>query len=68
MEEYLKQYTEYITNAGNPTVEQFDDDWSPIGERVRLELYKARAIYTRSGRLWLANQTAPELLELMKKA
>jgi len=38
MNVYFKQYLQYVINAGGPTIEQFDDDWEPIGPRLRKQL------------------------------
>jgi hypothetical protein len=36
---YLVQYLKYVQNTGgNVTVAGFDDDWEPIGPRLREEL------------------------------
>ncbi|MBF0102058.1 MAG: hypothetical protein HQK77_14240 [Desulfobacterales bacterium] len=39
MKEYFKKYIDYITNTGgSPTIQQFDEDWEPIGEMVRRDM------------------------------
>ncbi len=48
------KYTDYIKNAGKPTVEWFDDDWSPIGPQVRRDMQAAGLIREINGRLYLA--------------
>jgi hypothetical protein len=42
-DEHLRKYVEYIRNTGREplAVELFDDDWEPIGPRVRAELVRA---------------------------
>lgn len=36
---HLIQYLQYIHNTGGGvTAEQFDDDWAPIGPKLRAEL------------------------------
>lgn len=36
---HLRKYTDYIMNTGNRiSVEDFDEDWDPIGSIVRKEL------------------------------
>ncbi len=54
MSTYTK-YTDYIKNAGGkPTVEQFDEDWSPIGPQVRKDMKRAGLILEIEGRLYLS--------------
>lgn len=37
--DYFRRYLQYIENTGGkPTVEQFDDDWEPIGPMLRAQL------------------------------
>jgi hypothetical protein len=36
--QHLKQYLQYIRNTGGVTPAQFDDDWEPIGPRLREEI------------------------------
>lgn len=51
---YLKEYLQYIENAGNPTPAQFDDDWEPIGKKLRFEMRQQGLIEERAnGRLYL---------------
>lgn len=40
MSDYLKQYVQYIRNTANVPLktEHFDDDWEPIGPKLRREL------------------------------
>jgi len=41
MEERFKKYIDYIANTGGfPTIDQFDDDWDPVGPTVRKDLIK----------------------------
>jgi hypothetical protein len=48
-----KQHLQYITNAGNPTPAQFDDDWEPIGPMLRRDMQTAGLIEVRDGRMYL---------------
>jgi hypothetical protein len=41
MSDYLQKYLDYIDNTGGVTVEQFDEDWEPIGPMVRHDLFAA---------------------------
>lgn len=51
---YLREYCQYIENAGNPTAAQFDDDWEPIGKKLRFEMRQAGLIEERDdGKLYL---------------
>lgn len=51
---HLKEYLQYIKNAGNPTPAQFDDDWEPIGKKLRFDMRQAGLIETRQdGKLYL---------------
>lgn len=51
------KYTDYIKNAGGkPTVEWFDDDWSPIGPQVRQEMKTAGLILEIEGRIYLTGR------------
>lgn len=56
MSEYLKKYCEYIQNAGNPTLEQFVEDWEPVGEMLRADLYKNNLVVQQEGRLYLTDE------------
>lgn len=44
---YLSQYLQYIVNTGGVNADQFDDDWAPIGPRLRDDL-KAKGWMTES--------------------
>ena len=47
---YLDQYVEYINNTGgSPTVEQFDEDWEPIGPMLRRDMLVAGLITEDNG-------------------
>lgn len=48
-----KHYLEYITNAGNPTPAQFDDDWEPAGPMLRRIMAEDSLIEVRDGRMYL---------------
>lgn len=56
MENY-KNYINYILNAadesGGVKISYFDDDWVPIGARVREQLKDANLIYERDGKVFL---------------
>lgn len=43
MNDHLKQYVRYIRNTGRAplAVAVFDEDWEPIGPRVRADLTRA---------------------------
>jgi len=46
----FKKYLEYITNTGgSPTIAMFDDDWEPIGPRVRADMEKQGLIQISNG-------------------
>ena len=39
---FFDKYLEYIDNTGGePTIEQFDEDWEPIGPIVRMDMIEA---------------------------
>lgn len=48
-----KYYLEYITNAGNPTPAQFDDDWEPAGPMLRRTMAEDSLIEVLDGRMYL---------------
>lgn len=49
------KYLDYIKNAGGrPTVEWFDEDWSPNGPNVRKEMEAAGMVMVIDGRVYLA--------------
>lgn len=47
MSEHLKKYVDYIRNTGQAPlpVGAFDDDWDPIGPRIRAQLEAEGLIY-----------------------
>jgi hypothetical protein len=49
----FQKYLDYIKNTGgSPTINNFDEDWEPIGPMVRRDMLKAGLITaTESGRL-----------------
>ena len=53
MKEHLKKYLDYIRLAENPTVEQFDEDWEPVGPRVRENLRVQELAGIRDGRMFV---------------
>ena len=50
----MEKYLNYIQNAGNPTVEEFIQDWEPIGERVIENLKNEGLIFTKDNRLYIS--------------
>lgn len=52
MSQHLQEYLEYIRNAGgSPTIEQFDDDWDPIGLMVRRKMKDLNMIIEKDGKV-----------------
>lgn len=52
MSEYLKQYVQYVLNTGgNVDVAGFDDDWEPIGPRLRADLIPRYVTVNANGKL-----------------
>ena len=51
--EYLKKYLEYITNAKNPTIEQFEEDWEPIGRKIIWDLISKKLIEIKENKLFV---------------
>ncbi len=46
----FEQFLQYIQNTGgSPKVEQFDEDWEPIGLRVRKDMAKAGLVFEQNG-------------------
>ena len=46
----FEKYLQYIKNTGgSPKVEWFDDDWEPIGPKVRADMVKAGLIKIENG-------------------
>jgi hypothetical protein len=63
MEDYWLQKLRYVENtAGNATVADFDDDWLPIGPRLREHLMP-RYVEERDGKLFLTPAGEAELLK-----
>ncbi|NLG18897.1 MAG: hypothetical protein GX556_16350 [Fibrobacter sp.] len=55
----FQRYLEYITNTGGcPKVDQFDEDWEPIGPCVREDMKKAGLIFERNGHVYIAESQA----------
>lgn len=52
---HLQQYIDHIRNTGRVPlpIEQFDEDWEPIGPMVRRDLVKADLVEERDGGLIL---------------
>lgn len=46
MHEHLQKYVEYIKNTGHDPlpVAYFDEDWEPIGPKVRAHMEEAKLI------------------------
>ena len=56
MKAYYRRYVDYILKAGgSPTITWFDDDWSPIGPKVRKDLIGMKVIEEKAGRIYLIN-------------
>ena len=53
--ERFKQYIEYINNTGQVPLATaaFDEDWEPIGPRVRADMVKADLIQVRADGIYL---------------
>lgn len=50
---YFKKFYDYIANTGgSPTIEEFDDDWEPIGPKLRADMKEAGYIYERDGKVY----------------
>lgn len=50
-----QKYLEYIKNTGgSPSITQFDDDWEPIGPRVREDMKRLGLVFEVDGRLKVA--------------
>ena len=51
------KYIEYIKNTGgSPKIEWFDDDWSPIGWRVRNDMKFDNIITEYNGKIFLKTE------------
>lgn len=52
---HLQAYIQYIKNTAQVPlkIEHFDDDWNPIGTRVRADLVKYKAITEVDGGILL---------------
>ena len=61
MSEHLQKYVQYIKNTGQKplAVEQFDDDWEPIGPMVRRDMQAAKLITVKDGEIELVNADGP---------
>jgi len=54
MNPYYQKFIDYIKNTGgSPLIEWFDNDWEPIGPRVRKDLVKMDIIYEQEGKIFL---------------
>lgn len=60
---HLIQYLRYVQNTGgNATFEVFDEDWEPIGPKLRAELMPTYIRETKDGKLDLTEAGMVELL------
>lgn len=50
----MEKYIEYINNAGNPTIEQFIEDWEPVGQTLIDRLLAAKLIFISNNRLFVS--------------
>jgi len=51
-DDYLNKYLQYITNTGGcVSVENFDEDWEPIGPDVRKMLLEKGLISESAGKI-----------------
>lgn len=49
-----QEYISYINNTGgNPSIENFDEDWQPVGEMVRSNLKREGIIIEIDGKIKL---------------
>lgn len=55
MNQRFQQYIEYINNTGQKplSVSNFDEDWEPIGPRLRQDMSAADLIQVRSDGIYL---------------
>jgi hypothetical protein len=57
MSDYLKQYVQYIINTGMADTglpqTMFDEDWEPIGPRLRRDLLGQRWCAESSGKIFV---------------
>ena len=50
MNQYYQQFLDYIDNTGgSPKIEEFDEDWDPIGLVIRLKLLEQKLIREEDG-------------------
>jgi hypothetical protein len=50
----LREYAQYLQNVGRPlTLAEFDDDWLPIGPRIRTQLKDAGLAVEFDGKIQL---------------
>ncbi len=50
------KYLTYIRLAKNPTVQEFDEDWDPIGHTLRADMTAADLIEEIDGRLYIKRE------------
>lgn len=65
MMERFKQYIDYINNTGREPlpVAMFDEDWEPIGPRLRADMAAADLIQCRDDGIYLR----PDLVRVVRK-
>lgn len=52
---HLEKYIHYVWNTGGKVkVEDFDEDWEPIGPMLRVDLLKAKLINVNDGFITVA--------------
>lgn len=61
---HMIQYLQYVHNTGgNVTVAGFDEDWEPIGPKLRADLMPTYIVEKSNGKLDLTELGMVELLE-----
>ena len=61
-----EKYLQYIKNTGgSPKIEEFDDDWEPIGPMVRKDMKHAGLIEEKDGRVFIVKKNGFTLVELI---
>ena len=62
MRQDLKKYLEYVRNTGGQaTINNFDDDWEPIGPMVRQEIIPRYVVEDANHNLVLTHEGINEL-------
>ena len=58
---YLDKYIAYIKNTGGaPTIDQFDEDWFPIGHKIRSRLVNQGYAVEVDGVIRMRNDIDPK--------